>query len=252
MNQPLIRFENVYKSFGETSVLKGVNLSIYRGEITTVIGKSGEGKSVLLKHIMGLVNPESGNILFEGSNLASRKKAERKALKRKFSYMFQDTALFDSMDVFDNIALPLKEGGGMSDPEIRDAVYQRLDQLDIRGAEAKYPGQLSGGMKKRVALARALVTDPEIVLFDEPTTGLDPIRKHAVHTMISDYQKKFGFTGVVVSHEIPDVFSISQRIAMLNDGEIVFEGSAEELRHEKAPVVSEFINGNKPVTGDFS
>lgn len=245
MDRPLIRFENVCKSFGENHVLKNVNLSIYQGEITTVIGKSGEGKSVLLKHIIGLIRPDSGSILFEGKTIASRNKAERRALKRKFSYMFQDTALFDSMNVFDNIALPLKEGAAMPDREISEAVYLRLDQLDIKGTEDRYPGQLSGGMKKRVALARALVTDPEIVLFDEPTTGLDPIRKNAVHAMISDYQKQFGFTGVVVSHEIPDVFSISQRVAMLNDGEIVFEGSADDLRNDTSPAIDSFINGNR-------
>lgn len=251
MDQPLIQFENVHKSYGENMVLRGVDLSIYKGEITTIIGKSGEGKSVLLKHIIGLVKPDSGNILFDGKTLFSRKKNERELLRNRFSYMFQDSALFDSMTVYDNIALPLREGTKMKPSEISDCVAKRLEQLDISGIDAKYPGQLSGGMKKRVALARALVTDPEIVLFDEPTTGLDPIRKQAVHTMISDYQKRFGFTGVMVSHEIPDVFSISQRVAMLNEGKIVFQGNADELMASDDPVVQGFITPQGMDLTDF-
>lgn len=244
MSTPLIQFENVSKSFGDNTVLSEINLSIYRGEITSVIGKSGEGKSVLLKHIIGLVKPDSGRILFNGVPLKSKTKKEQRALNKKLSYMFQDTALFDSMTVFENIALPLKEGTSMKKSEIYSAVMMRLEQLDVKGIENRYPGQLSGGMKKRVALARALVTEPEIVLFDEPTTGLDPIRKNAVHSMISDYQKRLGFTGVVVSHEIPDVFSISQRVAMLNNGSIIFEGNAESILASDDPEILDFIGGH--------
>ncbi len=251
MDQPLIQFDSVHKSYGDNKVLRGVDLAIYKGEITTIIGKSGEGKSVLLKHIIGLVKPDSGNILFEGQTLFARKKSERDALRKKFSYMFQDSALFDSMTVFDNIALPLREGTKMKSGEIGDCVRKRLEQLDIGGIEAKYPGQLSGGMKKRVALARALVTDPEIVLFDEPTTGLDPIRKQSVHTMISDYQKRFGFTGIMVSHEIPDVFSISQRVAMLHEGKILFQGKAEDLLIDEDPVIKGFIQPQGLDLNDF-
>ena len=243
MKEPLIQLENISKSFGENQVLKGVNLSINEGEITTVIGKSGEGKSVLLKHIIGLEKPDSGNIYFEGETFSRRARKDRRQLKRKFSYMFQDTALFDSMTVAENIALPLKEGTSMPDSEIAENVRIRLDQLDINGIEDIYPGQLSGGMKKRVALARALITNPSIVLFDEPTTGLDPVRKHAVHSMISNYQQKFGFTGIIVSHEIPEVFSISQKIAMLNEGEIIFEGTADELQNDARPAIQDFILG---------
>lgn len=242
MEKPLIYFENVCKSFGENQVLKNVNLSIYRGEITTVIGKSGGGKSVLLKHIIGLVKPDSGTIYFDGKTLIARKRKEQNALRERFSYMFQDSALFDSMTVYDNIALPLREGTKLTARQIREKVETRLEQLDIKGINARYPGQLSGGMKKRVALARALVTDPEIVLFDEPTTGLDPIRKQSVHAMISDYQKRFGFTGVVVSHEIPDVFSITQRVAMLSGGEIIFEGKPQDIEKEKDPRILDFLH----------
>ncbi len=243
MKQPIIQLENVSKQFGNLQVLNNTNLGIYRGEITTIIGKSGVGKSVLLKHIIGLLEPDSGAVLFDGRPLSEMKKKERKALKRKISYMFQGTALFDSMTVYENIALPLKERTTLPDPDIRKLAGDRMEQLDIEQIDDKYPSQLSGGMRKRVALARALVTDPEIVLFDEPTTGLDPIRKSAVHHLISDFQKKFGFTGVVVSHEIPDIFYISQRIAMLNDGRIHFEGSPEQIRQSSDPVIQEFVRG---------
>ncbi|MFP4307536.1 MAG: ATP-binding cassette domain-containing protein [Desulfococcaceae bacterium] len=245
MTEPLIEFQDVYKSFGENPVLQGVDLRIYAGEITAIIGKSGEGKSVLLKHVIGLMEQDSGTILFQGKSISAMKKAERRQLKRKFSYMFQETALFDSMTVFENIALPLKEKTDLSKEAIRERVRDKMDQLDLEDIDHVYPSQLSGGMKKRVALARALVTDPEIILFDEPTTGLDPIRKNAVHSMIADYQRRFGFTGVVVSHEIPDIFYISQRVAMLDEGRIVFEGGPMEMAGAENPIVAQFIEGTE-------
>jgi phospholipid/cholesterol/gamma-HCH transport system ATP-binding protein len=243
MNQPLIQFDNVYKKFGSNQVLKGANLSIYQGEITTIIGMSGMGKSVLLKHIIGLLKPDSGRILFRGRPLYEMKRADIDKLKAKFSYVFQDTALFDSMSVYENIALPLKEATSLPKGEIRTRVRDKMKLFDLEGIDNKYPSQLSGGMKKRVALARALVTEPEIVLFDEPTTGLDPIRKSAVHSMISDYQRRLGFTGVVISHDIPDIFYISQRVAMLDEGKIRFEGSPDEIQHASDEVVQQFIQG---------
>ena len=243
MDQPLIQFRAVEKRFGEQIVLKETNLDIHQGEVTTIIGKSGEGKSVLLKHIIGLMEPDSGEILFRGKSISDMKKDEKRVLRRNFSYMFQNNALFDSMTVFENIALPLKEGTRISDGKISDMVRDKMHQLDLKGIDDKYPSQISGGMKKRVALARALITEPEIVLFDEPTTGLDPIRKNAVHSMIADYQKRFGFTGVVVSHEIPDIFYISQRVAMLQGGKIFFEGTPEEIQEVENPVVQQFIRG---------
>lgn len=248
MTVPLIQFNQVFKRFGDNVVLKGVDLSIYRGQVTAIIGKSGIGKSVLLKHIIGLLEPDEGEILFQGQALRAMTAAERKAAKMKFSYMFQGTALFDSMTVYDNVALPLKETSRMPLHEITKRVRDKLTQLDLAGIEDKYPSQLSGGMKKRVAIARALVTNPEIVLFDEPTTGLDPIRKNAAHAMISEYQKTFGFTGVMVSHEIPDVFYISQRIAMLDQGRIIFQGSPQEIRNSTEPVIRQFIRGQDPET----
>lgn len=245
MDQPLIQFDNVSKNFGQQVILNHADLSIYKGEITTIIGKSGVGKTVLLKHIIGLIEPDSGRVLYHGKSLSETDRREKRSLKRRFSYMFQGTALFDSMTVYENIALPLKEKSSLSEDVIRRRVRDKMDQLDLDDMEDKYPSQLSGGMKKRVALARALVTDPEIVLFDEPTTGLDPIRRNAVHSMIAEYQKKFGFTGIIVSHEIPDIFLISQRIAMLDKGQILFEGSPEDIRQSADPVIQEFIRGQE-------
>lgn len=243
MDHPLIQFKDVHKHFVDKRVLDGINLSIYAGQITSIIGKSGVGKSVLLKHMIGLIRQDSGDIFFNGKPLVALKKKEREALKKKFSYMFQGTALFDSMTVFENIALPLKEKTSLRREEIGRRVHQKMEQLDLQAIDDEYPAQLSGGMKKRVALARALITDPEIVLFDEPTTGLDPIRKSVVHGMIADYQKRFGFTGVIVSHEIPDIFYISQRIAMLEDGRILFEGTPDEIQYAEDPVIQQFISG---------
>ena len=243
MKQPLIQLQKVHKRFGDMEVLKGADLNIYQGEVTTVIGKSGVGKSVLLKHIIGLIEPDSGTILFQNTPLSEMKKKDRRQLKRRFSYMFQGTALFDSMTVSENIALPLKERTSLSPNEIHQRVADKMDRLDLHQIDHKFPSQLSGGMKKRVALARALVTDPEIVLFDEPTTGLDPIRKNAVHSMISSYQQQFGFTAVIVSHEIPDIFYISQRIAMLEEGKILVEGTPQEIQSSSDPGVQQFIHG---------
>jgi phospholipid/cholesterol/gamma-HCH transport system ATP-binding protein len=243
MTEPLIKLKDVFKSFGEQSVLRGISLIIHKGEVTSIIGGSGSGKSVLLKHLVGLITPDSGEILIEGKTIGSMSKKERKSLKRKFSYMFQGSALFDSMTVYENIALPLMEKTRMTSTKIKKKVDEKLQQLELEGSEEKYPSQLSGGMKKRVALARALITDPEIVLFDEPTTGLDPVKKNAVHNMISDYQRKYGFTAVVVSHEIPDIFYISQSIAMLYEGKIWFQGKPDEIQQTSDPVIQNFIHG---------
>jgi len=242
MSEPFIRIDKLCKSFGENHVIRGVDLDINRGEILTLIGKSGVGKSILLKLLINLIEPDSGRILFEGRPLDALPQAEQKAFRQKMSYVFQGTALLDSLTVFENVALPLQERRGASREEIRRRVREKLQQLDLVGIDEKYPSQLSGGMRKRVALARALVTEPEVVLFDEPTTGLDPIRKHAVHRLITDYQSKFGFTAVLVSHEIPDVFYISQRIAMIDEGRIVFSGTPEQLRRSTVPVVREFVD----------
>jgi phospholipid/cholesterol/gamma-HCH transport system ATP-binding protein len=243
VRQTLIKFDNVYKKLGDNQILQGVNLSIYHGEVTPIIGKSGVGKSVLLKHIIGLMQPDSGEIFFYGRPLSKMKNPEIDKLREKFSYVFQDAALFDSMTVRENIALPLQGGTSLPKSEVKSRVAEKLQLFELQGVHDKYPSQISGGMKRRVALARALIMDPEVVLLDEPTTGLDPIRKNAVYNMIVDYQKKFAFTAVMISHEIPDIFYFSQRIAMLNDGVICFEGTPEDIRRFSDPFVRQFING---------
>lgn len=240
--EPLIEFKGVSKAFGERVVLDKVDLRIFEGQVTTIIGKSGVGKSVLLKHIIGLLTPDEGRILFRGKDIESMSREERKAFKHHFSYMFQHNALFDSLTNFDNIALPLREKTRLSEREIREKVMAKMAQLELAEVPDKYPSQISGGMAKRVALARALITEPSIVLFDEPTTGLDPIRKNAVLSMIAHYQKRFGFTAVLVSHDIPDVFYISNRVAILYDRKFIFEGSPLELEQLDHPVVDEFAN----------
>ena len=239
----MIEFKDVYKAFDGNAVLKGVNLTILKGQVTAIIGKSGTGKSVLLKHIVGLLQPDSGQVLIDGQPLTGMDRIQQRQLKKRCSYMFQNNALFDSMTIYDNIALPLVERDRLRGESVRQRVQTKMAQLDIVDIERKYPSQLSGGMKKRVAMARALITEPEIVLFDEPTTGLDPIRKKAAYRMITDYQQRFGFTGVLVSHDIPDIFFISHQIAMLDEGQIIFEGGCREIQASQDPVVKEFVGG---------
>ena len=239
MATPLIEFKDVTKRFGIKTVLDRVNLQVYEGEITTVVGVSGGGKSVLLKHIIGLLKPDEGTILFRGEPLENRRAV--KASAAQMSYMFQGNALFDSMTVYENIALPLREKTNLRKVEIERRVSTRMEQMELGDSADKYPSELSGGMQKRVALARALVTDPRIVLFDEPTSGQDPVRKNAILSMIAQYQRKFGFTAVLVSHEIPDVFFISDRILALYHGSIVFQGSPDELDAFDHPFKDEVI-----------
>lgn len=241
MNIPLIEFRDVVKRFGPKTVLEGVNLKIYEGEITTIVGLSGGGKSVLLKHIIGLVKPDAGTILFRGVPFAEMKKREMHASFARMSYMFQDNALFDSMNVYDNIALPLVETTKLAKKEIDRMVMARIEQTELIDAVDKFPVELSGGMQKRVALARALVIDPQIVLFDEPTSGQDPVRKNAILGMIAQYQRELSFTAILVSHEIPDVFFISNRILALYDRTIVFQGTPEELENFDHPFKDEVI-----------
>jgi len=240
---PLIELKNVTKRFGERTVLDRVNLTILEGDITTIIGKSGGGKSVLLKHIIGLLKPDEGEILINGKHLKDMTRNERTLFKRQASYMFQNNALFDSLTVFENIALPLREKTRLREDAIKSKVLAKIDQMELSEVTYKYPSQISGGMQKRVALARALVTEPKIILFDEPTTGLDPLRKNAVLGLIAHHQKKIGFTAVLVSHDIPDVFFISNRVAIIDSCRIPFQGTPIELEQSENPVVQEFIKG---------
>ena len=256
MDTPLIEFKNVTKRFGDKIVLDQVNLQIYEGQVTTIIGLSGSGKSVLLKHIIGLIEPDEGVILFRGKPITDANRAAISESFNQISYMFQGNALFDSLTVYDNIALPLRETTPLKKAEIHKRVMSRIKQTELTEAISKYPSELSGGMQKRAALARALITDPKIVLFDEPTTGQDPVRKNAILSMIAQYQRKFNFTAVLVSHEIPDVYFISNRILALYDRRIVFQGTPEELENFDHPFMNEVIGSlealQKELTGLYS
>lgn len=250
MTQPMIEIRGLTKAFAGQAVLRGVDMTVPEGEVTAVIGKSGEGKSVLLKHIIGLLAQDSGDILFQGEALSAMSRAERRALRRRCSYMFQNMALFDSMTIFDNIALPLRETERLPEARVSERVRGMAERLELVPTLAKFPSQLSGGMQKRVALARALVTEPRLVLFDEPTTGLDPIRKAAVLALIDQSRRQFGFTALLVSHDIPDVFEVAGHVAMLDGGRIVFEGSPEAIMAATDPVVRRFLAGEPdPETG---
>jgi phospholipid/cholesterol/gamma-HCH transport system ATP-binding protein len=241
MDIPLIEFRNITKRFGDKTVLDRVNLKIYENQITTIIGKSGTGKSVLLKHIIGLLTPDEGAILFRGKPVAGMKKSEWRDYRSRVAYLFQNNALLDSMTVFDNVAFPLRRTTNLSKKEIEKRVVKRIQDLELTEATQKFPSELSGGMQKRVALARALVADPKIVLFDEPTTGQDPIRKNMILSMIVHYRRKFGFTAVLISHDIPDVFFISDRLVILWEGAVGFEGTYEEAVRLKLPMIDEFL-----------
>ncbi|OPY60699.1 MAG: putative phospholipid import ATP-binding protein MlaF [Syntrophorhabdaceae bacterium PtaU1.Bin034] len=241
MKVPLIEFRDVTKRFERKTVLNRVNLKIYENEITTIIGKSGTGKTVLLKHIIGLLRPDEGTILFRGIPVNEMKRSEWNEYKRQISYLFQHNALFDSMTVFENVALPLVQTTSLSSKEIEEKVMTRIEQTELTEAASRYPAELSGGMQKRAALARALVTDPKIVLFDEPTTGQDPIRKNVILSMIAQYRRKFGFTAVLISHDIPDVFFVSDRVVLLWEGNVGFEGTYEEAVRLDHPMIAEFL-----------
>ena len=241
-NSPIIEFKNVTKRFGQRTILDQVNLQIPEGDVTTIIGKSGEGKSVLLKHIIGLLKPEEGSVLFRGQPIDKMNRKEWNAYLSLVSYMFQSNALFDSKTVYENVAMPLRKFDRLTKKQIHQKVMARIEQTELTEVAQKYPSEISGGMQKRTALARALVTDPKIVLFDELTTGQDPIRRNAILGMIAEYKKKFGFTAVLISHDIPDVFFISNRILALYDKRIVFQGTPEAFEEFDHPFYDEIID----------
>lgn len=240
----MIQLTNLHKTFGSQKVLNGLNLTIPDGQITAIIGPSGEGKSVLLRHIIGLMQPDSGQITVDGENIIGIRRSEMNRIREKFGMLFQNAALFDSMNVYENVAFPLKEKTTLSKAEIRTRVLAALEDVGLKNVEQKFTDELSGGMKKRVGLARALLLNPEIILFDEPTTGLDPIIKRAIHQLIKETHDKFGFTAVIVSHEIPDIFDIAQNVAMLFRGEILQFGTSDEIKNSTHPVVKQFISGS--------
>lgn len=254
--EPLIEFKGVSKTFGTRNILNKIDFSIYEGEVTTLIGLSGTGKSVTLKHIIGMLKPDEGEILFRGKAIDKMSKAEWNNYIGQIAYMFQSNALFDSLTVFENVAMPLKYASKLKKKEIEKRAMARIEQTELTEVFDKYPSEISGGMQKRAALARALVTDPGIVLFDEPTTGQDPIRKNAILGMVAEYQKRFGFTALLISHEIPDVYFISNRILALYDRKIVFQGNPEDFESLDHPFRQELISSleslGEELTGLYS
>jgi phospholipid/cholesterol/gamma-HCH transport system ATP-binding protein len=239
----MIEVRDLYKAFDGQQVLRGVSLTIPQGRVTAVIGRSGTGKSVLLKHLIRLLRPDRGQVLVDGVDVVPLRGRALDRVRAKFGVLFQGGALFDSLTVFENVAFPLREKTQLPEPEVADRVRERLEAVGLADMGHKFPAEISGGMRKRVALARALVTDPQIVLFDEPTTGLDPIMLNAIHHLIADTQRRFGFTGVVVSHDVPDVFEIAHQVAMLHEGTIVATGPPDQVLRSEDPRVHQFITG---------
>ncbi len=241
--QPVIRFENVSKRFGSQMVLDRLNLDIPPDQTTVVIGPSGTGKSVLLKHIVGLLKPDSGSIYFHGRRIDTLPERDLEPIRKRFGFLFQLSALFDSMDVGENVAFPLHQHGGFTESQIADTVHEKLSIVGLAGAEKKMPGDLSGGQRKRVALARAVAMNPEVILYDEPTTGLDPIRADVINELILKLQKQFKVTGIVVTHDMQSAFKVADQIVMLLHGKIVYRGTADDIRACPDPEVQRFIQG---------
>ncbi len=239
----MIRVESLHRAFGAQRVLQGVTLEVQSGEIMIVIGRSGGGKSVFLKHLLGLLRPDSGRIWVDGVDITDLRGSALDRVRERYGVVFQGGALFDSMTVFDNVAFPLREKTSLSPQEIAARTEEKLAQVGLSGMGHKNPAEISGGMRKRVAIARALVTEPEIVFFDEPTTGLDPVLVNAIHHLILDLHRKFRFTAIMVSHEIPEIFQIAHRVAMLHDGVIVEAGDPQAIQGSANPVVQQFIRG---------
>lgn len=237
----MIQLVGVEKTLGGQSVLRGVNLEVPAGKLTTIIGRSGEGKSVLLKHIIGLMQPDRGQVLIDGTDISRLKDKPLNEVRKKFAMLFQGAALFDSMTVFENVAFPLREKLRLKGEAVTRRVDEKLSQVGLAGMGHKFPAELSGGMRKRAGLARALVMEPEIILFDEPTTGLDPLMAKAIHDLIVSMQQQFGFTAIMVSHEIPEIFSISDYVAMLKQGRIAEMAPSSEFVKTKDQEIREFI-----------
>jgi phospholipid/cholesterol/gamma-HCH transport system ATP-binding protein len=239
----VIEIRNLQKSFNGKPVLRGVDLEIPEGETQIIIGRSGCGKSVLLKHIIGLIKPDAGQIFIAGEEVTSLSSRELYRLRRKFGMLFQGAALFDSMTVEENVALGVREHRMFDEPEILRRVAEKLELVGLPNTQQMKPAELSGGMKKRVGLARALMMDPEFVLFDEPTTGLDPITADAINDLIIDCTNKLGVTSIVVTHDMTSAYKVGHRFSMLHDGQVIFTGTPEEVRNTQHPIVRQFIEG---------
>ncbi len=246
MIEPIIQFVDVHKSFESANgtvqkVLRGVNFSIMPGMTTVVGGASGQGKSVAIKLILGLMKPDSGQILVEGEDVSVMGPKELSEMRSKFGVVFQGVAPFDSMTVFENVALPLQEKTKLSKKEIRQRVMESLEQFGLKEHEGKFPAQLSGGMLKRVGLARALQLQPRIMLFDEPTTGLDPARSLEIYRLFYKIQREIGYTAVIVSHDIPKIFNLADQVVVMHEGQAKMFNSSEEIQWSKDPIIQDFV-----------
>ena len=240
---PVIRAQGLQKRFGGQIVLCGVDLDVMPGEVLAIVGRSGAGKSVLLKSLIGLLQPDSGAVLVAGEDLHRAYGRRLSRLRERFGMLFQGGALFDSLSVADNVAFPLREKTRQSPVQVSETVADVLKSVGLQGMDDKFPAELSGGMRKRAALARALAHRPEIMLFDEPTTGLDPIMVRAIHRLIADTQQRFQYTAVIVSHEVPGIFEITSRVAMLHEGALLEVATPDAFQASANPVVQQFIAG---------
>ncbi len=245
----MIRLKDLKKSFRNQHVLRGVNLSIRRGETMVVIGQSGGGKSVILKHMIALLQPDHGQVEIDGDVISTPKYFNTKIIRKKMGMLFQNGALFDSMNTGENIAFALREHNpDMSEKEILRTIHQKLEMIHLKPEfRTKMPSELSGGMRKRVALARTIALSPEVILYDEPTTGLDPVTCDVINDLIIDMQKKLGVTSVVVTHDMASAYKIADRIAMLYEGQIIACGTVDEIQNTKNPYVKQFITGSRHV-----
>ncbi|SMP52140.1 ABC transporter ATP-binding protein [Desulfonatronum lacustre] len=241
--EPIIELRQVHKSFGQEHVLRGLDLAVSKDSVSVIIGRSGGGKSVLLKHIIGLMRPDQGQVIIDGQDIARMSERKMAPIRRKFGMLFQESALFDSMNVEDNVAFPLLEHTSKSRREILDIVADKLAAVGLKDKGHKLPSELSGGMRKRVGLARALALDPKIVLFDEPTSGLDPVMAAAINELIVRTQSEFRATCVVISHDISAAMSTGHKLFMLFDGRIIAQGTPDQIRDWDDEVVQQFIHG---------
>jgi phospholipid/cholesterol/gamma-HCH transport system ATP-binding protein len=237
----MIEFINVCKKFGSQTILDGLSLTIAKGETCVIVGPSGTGKSVTLRHMIGLLTPDAGSILVAGENAVGLKGRKLEALRHRFGILFQSGALLNWMNVYDNVALPLYENTHLPESEIRRRVSERLAMVGMVGMEHKMPSELSGGMRKRIGLARAIVTDPEIILYDEPTSGLDPVMSRTIDDLVRELQARLGVTSVVVTHDLHSAFAIGDRLIMLSNGKAVFSGTPKEFANSAVPQVREFV-----------
>ncbi|MBI5894178.1 MAG: ABC transporter ATP-binding protein [Deltaproteobacteria bacterium] len=239
----MIKINELKKSFNNKKVLDGINLDVEQGKITVIIGRSGEGKSVLIKHIIGLLKPDEGNIMLDGEELTAMDEKELNNIRKRFGMLFQGAALFDSMTVAENVGFPLREHTDKHEDEIMDIVRDKLKRVGLVGVEDMMPADLSGGMKKRVGLARAIAMDPEIVLFDEPTTGLDPIMSDSIAHLMLETQKDLKTTYIAITHDIALTYKIADKVAMLHEGRIIETGTVDEIKATINPVLRQFIEG---------